>query len=393
MFSSLCWPSLLFLFALFRFSVLFLFRCFLFSFSFFASFSSFLFFFLGLSFICFVLSSFFGFSFPPSSPPSSLPHSPFRSRFGFFFSLLWPLFLGFLLLPFLLFLFCPLPSSLFIFRLRFFPSTLFFPSCWLFFLLVCPRCLFGGFLFFLFAFLAFGLRFLSVCVFGLFWSSLCFSCWCFRSRGSPFVPGSLSLSSSLVGSFLCLCFCLFLGSSLSSVFCASSFYYSSTWFLPVASAAVPLSPAPSSLASLYFTYSSVLRLPLFGSAEGGVAPAQRLRYLDIRRWSLLLIRGFSPWFLLPLLCTSCCRFWLFFSASDCFSVCSPFLFSGFAALGWGSAPAVLHGLVLSQVPRPSCLPFFFASGPPLLSCALSESSRLCCFCLSSWSLGCSVLCF
>ena len=63
------------------------------------------------------------------------------------------------------------------------------------------------------------------------------------------------------------------------------------------------------------------------------------------------------------------------------------------ALGWGSAPAVFHGLVLPQVPRPSCLPFFFASGPPLLSCALSESSRLCCFCLSSWSLGGSVLCF
>ena len=62
--------------------------------------------------------------------------------------------------------------------------------------------------------------------------------------------------------------------------------------------------------------------------------------------------GFYPWFLPPLLCTSCCRFWLFFSAG------SPFLFSGFAALGWGSAPAVFHGLVLPQVPRPSCLPFF-----------------------------------
>ena len=70
-----CWLSLLFLFALFRFSVLFLFRCFLFSFSFFASFSSFLLLFLGLSFVCFVLSSFFDFSFPPSSPLPLLPLS------------------------------------------------------------------------------------------------------------------------------------------------------------------------------------------------------------------------------------------------------------------------------------------------------------------------------
>ena len=154
-----------------------------------------------------------------------------------------------------------------------------------------------------------------------------------------------------MGSFLCLCFyfCLLLGSSLSSLFGASSFYCSSTWFLPLASAAVPLSPAPSS-ASLSFAHSSVLSLPLFGSAGRwrGLAPVQCLCSLDYRRWSLLLILGFSPWFLLPLLCPSCYRFWLFFSAG------SPFLFSGFAALGWGSAPGVCHGLVLSQVPRPSC---------------------------------------
>ena len=67
--------------------------------------------------------------------------------------------------------------------------------------------------------------------------------------------------------------------------------------------------------------------------------------------------GFSPWFLLPLLSAFCCRFWLFFSASNWFFAGSPFLFSGFASLGWGSAPAVFHGLVLPQVPRPSCLPF------------------------------------
>ena len=109
-----------------------------------------------------------------SSLFSSFP-SPLSSfSFPFWFLLLSPLApLSRLSLPFLLlFLLCPLPSSLFIFRLRFFPSTLFFSSCWLFFLLVCPRCLFGGFLFFLFVFLAFGFRFLLVCVFGLFWSSL-----------------------------------------------------------------------------------------------------------------------------------------------------------------------------------------------------------------------------
>ena len=88
-----------------------------------------------------------------------------------------------------------------------------------------------------------------------------------------------------------------------------------------------------------------------------MAPAQRLR---LPRQSSVVSAahpGFSPWFLLPLLCASCCRFWLFFSASDCFSAGSLFLSSGFAALGWGSAPAVFHGLVLPQVPRPSCLPF------------------------------------
>ena len=155
----------------------FLFRCFLFSFSFFASFSSFILFFLGLSFICFVLSSFFGLFFS-SLFSSSLPLSlillfvpvlvsssfssdpSFLASFSTFSSLSTPL--AFPSLP-------PLsshPFSLFLFRLRFFPSALFLPSCWLFFLLVCPRCLFGEFLFFLFVFLAFGFRFLSVCVLG-----------------------------------------------------------------------------------------------------------------------------------------------------------------------------------------------------------------------------------
>ena len=95
--------------------------------------------------------------------------------------------------------------------------------------------------------------------------------------------------------------------------------------------------------------------------------------------------GCSPGFILPLLCAFCCRFWLFFSASDCFSAGSPFLFSGFAALGWGSAPAVFHGLVLPQVPRPSCLPLSLLtvlrfcpvpSLPPLGSAASASAHGL-----------------
>ena len=180
-----------------------------------------------------LFSSFFGFSFPPSSP---LPHPPFRSRFGFFFSLLWPLFLGFLF-PFLLFLLCPLPSSLF----------------------------------FLFVFLAFGFRFLLVCVFGLFWSSLCFSCWCFQSRGSPFVP--VSLSSLLISRRLLLLPLLLLLSSsrlflifpLLCLFFLFFFYFVPSCRLCCCAS---LSPAPSS-ASLSFAHSSVLSLSLFGSAWGG----------------------------------------------------------------------------------------------------------------------------
>ena len=164
------------------------------------------------------------------------------------------------------------------------------------------------------------------------------------------------LSLFLVGSFLCLCFyfCLLLGSSLSSLFGASSFCCSSTWFLPLASAAVPLSlrlllPRLRSPSLIPLSSAFLSSAPLGGGGPSTLC----LCYLDYRRWSLLLIRGFSPWFLLPLLCASCYRFWLFFSASDCFTAGSPFLFSGFAALGWGSAPGVCHGLVLPQVPRPS----------------------------------------
>ena len=302
MFSSLCWLSLLFLFALFRFSVLFLFRCFLFSFSFFASFSSFLLLFLGLSFICFVLSSSFGFSFPPSPPlpllplflillfvpvlvSSSLSSGPSFSASFSVFSSLSPT-LAFPSLPplssplFFLPLLSPFLSlySLVPFMLAILPSRQSSLPLWWFPLL--PLCILS-----LWPSLSLSLR---------FWVVLVLLC---VSRVGVFGPGVLLsymylclLSSSLVGSFLCLCFCFFcllLSSSLSSLFC-----YSSTWFLPVASAAVPLSPAPSSSTSLLPLF---LSLSLFGSAGGWgglLAPAQRLHYLDNRRWSLLLIRGF-----------------------------------------------------------------------------------------------------
>ena len=301
-----------------------------------------------------------------------------------------------LLLPFLLFLLCPLPSSLFLFRLRFFPATLFFPSCWLFFLLVCPRYLFCGFLFFLFVLLAFGFRFLLVCVFGLFWPSLCFSCWCFWSRGFPFVP--VSLSSLLISRRLLLVPLLLLLSSsrLFLVFpLLCLFFLLFFYFVPSCRlcCCASLSPAPSYFASLSFAHSSVLSLPLCGGGGGGLAPAQWLCYMDSRRWSLLFIRGFLHGFYFLFSVPPAVASGSSSSAFDCCSAGSPFLFSGFAALGWGSAPAVFHGLVLPQVPRPSCLPLFSASGPPLLSCAISVSSRLCCFCLSSWSLGGSVHCF
>ena len=141
----------------------------------------------------------------------------------------------------------------------------------------------------------------------------------------------------------------------------------------------------------------LLCLSLSGSSFLGFAPSSVLQPSSLRlRWGVWLRRslslprqssvvsaaplGFSPWFLLPLLCASCCCFWLFFSASGCcfwlffsasgcFSAGSPFLFSGFAALGWSSAPAVFHGLV-------------FASGssaflPSLFLCFRTSASVLC----------------
>ena len=108
-----------------------------------------------------------------------------------------------LLLPSLLFLLRPLSSSLFLFRLRFFPSTLFFPSCSLFFLLVCPRYLWW------FPLLPLCLR-PSLILSLRFWVVLVLLC---VSRVGVFGPGVLFsclylclLSSSLVGSFSCLCF-------------------------------------------------------------------------------------------------------------------------------------------------------------------------------------------
>ena len=285
----------------------FVFRCCLFSFSFFSSFSSFLLLFLGLSFVCFVLSSFFGFFFSSlfsSTPSSLLPHPPFRSRFGFFFSLLWPLFLGFFLgflFPFSssclsfsssfvlspLLLSSPFLSlySLLPFKLAMLPSRL--SSLPLWWVPLLPLCLLSLWLSF-----SLSLRFWVV------WSSLCFSCWCFRSQGSPFVPVSLSsllisrrlllvpllllLSSSrlfLIFPLLCLFFLLFfyLVPSCRLCCCAS---LSGSFFLGFALLRSFLCPQPPSL-----------RLRWGGG--GGTRWLRRSDcYLDNRRWSLLLIRGF-----------------------------------------------------------------------------------------------------
>ena len=205
--------------------------------------------------------------------------SSFHSHFGFF-SLLWPLFLSFLF-PFSSsclsfsssFVLSPLLSSSFVSVSFPLPSSSF----------SSVLCLFGGFLFFLFAFLAFGLHCLSVCVFGLFWSSLCFSCWCFRSRGSPFVPVSLSsllisrrlllvpllllLSSSrlfLLFPLLCLFFLLFfyLVPSCRLCCCAS---LSDSFFLGFALLRSFLCPRPFSLRLGIFFFFFWL----------GSAPAQR----------------------------------------------------------------------------------------------------------------------
>ena len=96
-------------------------------------------------------------------------------------------------------------------------------------------------------------------------------------------------------------------------------------FFSLGSFMSPLSPAPFYSASLSFAHSSPqpssLRLCLGGG--GGVSPAQRLCYLYHRGWSLCFFVVYSM-VSLPLLCTSCCRFWLFFfSASACFSAGSP----------------------------------------------------------------------
>ena len=277
MFSSLCWLSLLFLFA--RFSVLSLFRCFLFSFSFFASFSSFLLFFLAFSSSALfsLLSS--SFLFLPLLLFPSFPSSSSSFSFPFWFLLLLsplaPLsqLLSQLSLPFLLpfsssclsssssFVKSPLLSSSFVFVSFPLPSSSLHDGYSSFSSVLAASLVIS--LFFLFTFLAFGLRFLSVCVFGLFWCFSVFLVLVFSVPEFSFRTCICFLSSSLVGSFSCLCFCFFcllLGSSLSSLFCVASFCSScssSTWFHPVASAAVPLSPAPSSSASLYFAPSSV----------------------------------------------------------------------------------------------------------------------------------------
>ena len=84
----------------------------------------------------------------------------------------------------------------------------------------------------------------------------------------------LLLGSSFIFPLLCLFFILFFYLVLSCRLCCCA-------------------STPSSSASLSFAHSSVLSLPLFGSAGGGLAPAQWPCYLDNRRWSLLLSGVFS----------------------------------------------------------------------------------------------------
>ena len=151
-----------------------------------------------------------------SSPPSPLPPPPFRSRFGFFFSLLWPLFLSFLF-PFSSsclsfsssssclsfsssFVLSLLLSSSFVSVSSALPSSslhagsssfssVLAASWWV---PLLPLCL-----------LSLWLSFSISLRFGLFWSSL-FLVLVFSVPGFSF---RTCVSSSLVGSFLCLCFC------------------------------------------------------------------------------------------------------------------------------------------------------------------------------------------
>ena len=126
------------------------------------------------------------------------------------------------------------------------------------------------------------------------------------------------------------------------------FVSSSAWFHPVASAAVPLSqaPAPSSSASLYFAPSS-LRL-CWGAGGSGVDTALP------RRSSVVSAAhpGFSPWFSAPASLFSVPP--AVVSGSSFLPLAAPLLappsssLSGFAALGWGSALAVLVGWLLPQ---------------------------------------------
>ena len=277
-----------------------------------------------------------------------------------------------LLLLFLLFLLRLLPSFLFLFRLRFFPPFFFFPSCWLFFLLVCPRCLFGGLFFFLFAFLAFGLRFFSVFALGFSGASLC-------SRVGVFGPGVLFsclylclLFLSLVCCFSCPCFwffCLLLGSSFSCLFCASFCFFFCLFPSSRLCGCVSLSGSGSFFLGFALLPLS-LCLPLFGSAGGGggVALALRLRSLAIVGGLFCSSGVFSEVF-----CS------LFSVPPAVASGSSPLLappsssLSGFAALGWGSAPASLVGWLLPQVSRPSFFHLFFVSDPPLLSSVASPA--------------------
>ena len=137
----------------------------------------------------------------------------------------------------------------------------------------------------------------------------------------------------------------------------------------------------------------LLSLPLFGSAGWGC-----LRCSDCDTCTIVgglcACPGFTPWFLslcaVPPAVAS--------SSSSALPPLASLLAPPFPLWVCGSRVVVYSGgfsWVVLASGSSAFLPslFFSASGPPLLSCALSVSSRLCCFCLSSCPLRGSVPCF
>ena len=177
------------------------------------------------------------------------------------------------------------------------------------------------------------------------------------------MPLLLLLSSSQLFLFplLCLFFLLFfsLGSFLSPLLLCLSLRLLLTWLcFP---SLIPLSSAFTSLTSP-------------GGGGGDVGSDTVTVLPENRGWSVFvrgLLHGFSSLCSVPPAVA--------FGSSSLPTLAS-LLAPPFPLLWVGGSRVVLYsscmlGLFLPPVPRPCCLLFFSASGPPLLSCALSESSR------------------